>query len=117
MAPVLALTGIDAGTPYAVWGGIADIAGIGTILGSMVLGLALWRSRALGVGARVLALMLPVAGLTALTAWLAPSWAHPAYLEATLHFGPATLGLGTARVLTPADARQHIAPTADPARR
>src|SRR6188472_2987833 len=70
VAPVLAFTG-DAGTPYAIWGGIAGVAFIGMILGSLVLGLALLPSRALGVGARVLALMLPVAGLTALIAWLA----------------------------------------------
>ena len=114
VAPVLAITGIDAGTPYAIWGGIAGVAFIGMILGSLVLGLALLPSRALGVGARVLALMLPVAGLTALIAWLAPAWAHPAYLETTLHFGLATLGLGTAAVLRSADARSTMSPTADP---
>ena len=117
VAPVLAFTGTDAGTPYAIWSGIAGIAFIGMILGSLVLGLALLPSRALGVGARVLALMLPVAGLTALIAWLASGWAHPAYLETTLHFGLATLGLGTAAVLTSADARSVMSPTADPALR
>ncbi len=96
VAPVLAITGIDAGAPHAIWGGIAGIAFIGMILGSLVLGLALLPSRALGVGARVLALMLPVAGLTALVAGLASGWAHPGYLETTLYFGLATLGLGTA---------------------
>jgi len=114
VAPVLAFTGIAAGTPHAIWGGIAGVAFIGMILGSLVLGLALLPSRALGVGARVLALMLPVAGLTALIAWLASGWAHPAYLETTLHFGLATLGLGTAAVLTSADARSPMSLTADP---
>jgi len=105
VAPVLAFSDTDAGTPDAIWGGIAGVAFVGMILGSLVLGLALLPSRALGVGARVLALMLPVAGLTALLAWLASGWAHPAYLETTLHFGLATLGLGVAAVLTSADAR------------
>ena len=114
VAPVLAFTGIGAGTPDAIWGGIAGVAFIGLILGSLVLGLALLPSRALGVGARVLALMLPVAGLTALIAWLASGWAHPAYLETTLHFGLATLGLGAAAVLTSADARSPMSLTAGP---
>ena len=114
VAPVLAITGLDAGTPHAIWGVIAGVAFVAMILGSLVLGLALLPSRALGVGARVLALMLPVAGLTALIAWLASAWAHPAYLETTLHFGLATLGLGTAAVLRSADARSTMSPTADP---
>ena len=114
VAPVLAFTGTDVGRPHEIWGGIAGIAFIGMILCSLVLGLALLPSRALGVGARVLALMLPVAGLTALIAWLASAWAHPAYLETTLHFGLATLGLGTAAVLTAADARSPMSLTADP---
>ena len=114
VAPVLAFTGTDAGTPSAIWGGIAGVAFVGMILGSLVLGLALLPSRALGVGARVLALMLPVAGLTALIAWLAPGWAHPAYLETTLHFGLATLGLGAAAVLTSTDARPPMSLTGDP---
>ena len=105
VAPVLAFSDTDAGTPDAIWGGIAGVAFVGMILGSLVLGLALLPSRALGVGAHVLVLMLPVAGLTALIAWLASGWAHPAYLETTLHFGLATLGLGVAAVLTSADAR------------
>ena len=114
VAPVLAFTGSDAGTPHAIWGAIAGVAFVGMILGSLVLGLALLPSRALGVGARVLALMLPVAGLTALLAWLASGWAHPAYLETTLHFGLATLGLGVAAVLPSADAGSSMSLTADP---
>ena len=114
VAPVLAFTGTDAGGPSAIWGGIAGVAFVGMILGSLVLGLALLPSRALGVGARVLALVLPVAGLTALIAWLASGWAHPAYLETTLHFGLATLGLGTAAVLVSAEGRSPMSPTAEP---
>jgi len=114
LAPVLAFSDTDAGTPDAIWGGIAGVAFVGMILGSLVLGLALLPNRALGVGARVLALMLPVAGLTALLAWFASGWAHPAYLETTLHFGLATLGLGAAAVLTSADARSPMSLTADP---
>ena len=114
VAPVLAFPGIDAGTRYSIWGGIAGVAFVGMILGSLALGLALLPSRALGVGARVLALMLPVAGLTALIAWLASGWAHPAYLETTLHFGLATLGLGAAAVLTSTEAQSPSSPTADP---
>lgn len=82
----------------------------GMILGSLVLGLALLRSAALGVGARVLACMLPVLGVTALLGWLAPDWAHPAYLETTLNFGIALLGVGTAGVAASSRARSVAVP-------
>jgi hypothetical protein len=96
LTPFVGFTGVEHAAGYAVWEGIATVAFAGLILGSLVLGLALLPSRALGVGASVLALMLPIAALTALVGWLAPAWAHPAYLETTLHVGIALLGVGAA---------------------
>ena len=68
VAPVLAFTGTDAGTPSAIWSGIAGIAFIGMILGSLVLGLALLPNRALEIDAHMLVLILSIAELTALIA-------------------------------------------------
>lgn len=108
VAPVLTFAEVDGGVAYTIWGGVAGVAFLGMILGSLVLGLALLRTRSLGVGARVLSMMVPVLGLTLLVAWLAPDWAHPAYLEATLHFGIALLGVGatTSAVATEPNANQ-----------
>lgn len=75
-------------------GGAAGVGFVGMLLGSLVLGLALRRSRTLGVGARVLQLMIPAAIFTALIAAIAVDWAHPAYVETVSGFGLALLGVG-----------------------
>jgi hypothetical protein len=82
---------------YDAFGMVGGPAFFGLIFGSLALGLALARDRRLGVGARVLLLMLPVFGGMMLLAWLAPAWAHPAYLETTLQLGLALLGVDAAR--------------------
>lgn len=85
------------GTVYAVFGVIAGAGFGGLLLGSLVLGLALLPSSALGTGARVLALVLPVMIATTLLSWLSPIWAHPAYPETVVYFGLALLGVGADR--------------------
>lgn len=42
--------------------------------------------------------MLPVFGVTILLQLVATDWAHPAYLETTLHFGIAVLGVDAVRL-------------------
>ena len=113
VAPILTFADVTSGTAYTVWGGIAGLAFAGMILGSLVLGIALLRTRSLGIGARVLSLMAPVLGMTLLLAWLAPAWAHPAYLETTLHFGIALLGVTTSRAsVTTTESQTSEQPTA-----
>ena len=73
---------------------MAGLGFAGLLLGSLVMGVALLRTDALGVGARVLALLLPALGATLLLAWLSPLWAHPAYLETLTYVGLALLGVG-----------------------
>ena len=97
VAPVMTFADVEGGAAYTIWGGVAGVGFAGMILGSLVLGLALIRNRRLGIGARVLSMMAPVLGLTLLLGWLDPGWAHPAYLETTLHFGIALLGVGATR--------------------
>ncbi|QZY28213.1 hypothetical protein [Nocardioides coralli] len=97
------------GALYETFGVLVGPAFLGMLLGSMGLGLALLRSPALGIGPRMLALMLPVLGVTVLLGWLAPAWAHPAYLETTFSFGLALLGV---RATQPATRAAIASPTA-----
>lgn len=87
-----------------LFGVVATVGFIGMLLSAVVLGPLLLKVRALRPGSVVLSAMLPVLGLTFLLAWLAPDWAHPAYLETTLHLGIALLGAGAVRGVTQADA-------------
>ena len=93
VAPVIALRDAYDSPVYTALGAVVAPAFIGMILGSLVLGLAVLRNRSLGIGGRVLALMLPVLAGTMLLAWLAPAWAHPAYLETMLQLGLALVGV------------------------
>ncbi|QBR94007.1 hypothetical protein [Nocardioides euryhalodurans] len=92
--PAMTAYHVTSGVVYDVSGLVATFAFLGLILGALVLGLAALRTRALGTGGQVLALMLPVLGVTVLLQVLAPLWAHPAYLETTLQLGLALVGVG-----------------------
>jgi hypothetical protein len=63
------------------------------LLSGLLIGPFLLRVRGLRPGSLVLSAMLPVLGFTILLGFVAPDWAHPAYLETTLHFGIALLGV------------------------
>jgi hypothetical protein len=99
IAPVISLREAYDSSTYDTFGLVGGPAFFGMIFGSMGLGLALSRTRTLGAGARVLVWMVPVFGFTMVLAWLAPLWAHPAYLETTLQLGLALLGVGAATTL------------------
>lgn len=86
-----------AGTVGVVLGALMGTGFTGLILGSLIIGPLLLRAPGLRTGARVLTAMLPVLGVTILLAFVAKDWAHPAYLETTLHFGIALLGVDAVR--------------------
>ncbi len=86
-----------AGNVGVVLGALMGAGFSGLILGSLILGPLLLRAPALRTGARVLTAMVPVFGVTILLAVVARDWAHPAYLETTLHFGIALLGVDAVR--------------------
>ena len=65
--------------------GLQFVAGIG-------LGLSLLKRPETGPGSRILQAIIPVIGATALTAFLATDWAHPAYVEVCTIVGVALLG-------------------------
>lgn len=94
VVPAMTAYDVTSGALYDVSGIVASLAFLGMILGALVLGLAVMRTRALGIGGQVLALMLPVLGATVLLQVLVPLWAHPAYLETTLQIGLALVGVG-----------------------
>jgi len=67
------------------------------LLGSLVIGPLLLRAPGLRTGSRLLTAMLPILGVTIVLALVAAAWAHPAYLETTMHFGLALLGVDAVR--------------------
>jgi hypothetical protein len=112
VAPAIELRDAYEGTAYAVFGVVAGVGFAGLLGGSLVLGLALVRTGALGTGARVLVLLVPGFALTLLLTWLAPLWAHPAYVEAITYVGLALLGAGVAPPRTPNTPTATSSPTA-----
>lgn len=77
--------------------GVAGVAFLAMFVAGVGLGFALWRSPEHRAASRLLVGLLPVLAVTLVLGWLAPDFAHPAYLETMLHFGIALLGLGTVR--------------------
>lgn len=82
------------------WGLIAPVeaaAGISfaaMFLGGIALGVALWRRAEFRLESRLLVGIVAALGLVFLLVWIAPGFAHPAYMETMLHFGLATTGAG-----------------------
>jgi hypothetical protein len=82
-----------AGQPVGIaWVWLASIAFAGMILSSLVLGVAVLRTNPLGYGGRILGLLVVVLPTTVVLGFVAPEWAHPAYVETTIHLGVALLG-------------------------
>lgn len=87
----------SAGAVGVVLGVLMTTGFLGLILGSLILGPLLLRAPGLRTGALVLMAMLPVLGVTILLGFVATDWAHPGYLETTVHFGIALLGVDAVR--------------------
>lgn len=83
----------EAGAVGAVLGVLMTVGFFALLLGSLIIGPLLLRAPRLRTGSRVLTAMLPVLGVTVVMAFVATAWAHPAYLETTMHFGLALLGV------------------------
>jgi len=73
---------------------VAGLSFLAMFLGGIALGLALWRCHDFRLESRLLVGIVGALGLVLLLAWIAPGFAHPAYLETMLHFGIATTGAG-----------------------
>jgi len=93
IAPILVMAKVPPSSPLVIaWVWLASIAFAGMILSSLLLGIAVLRTNPLGYGGRVLGLLIVVLPITVALDFLAPQWAHPAYVETTIHFGVALLG-------------------------
>jgi hypothetical protein len=73
---------------------VAGLSFLAMFLAGVALGVALWRHDEFHLESRLLTGIVAALGLVLLLAWLAPAFAHPAYLETMLHFGIATTGAG-----------------------
>lgn len=111
VAPAVLLTGSDAGVFGAVWGLAGLTLLVSLLLASAVLGLAVLRSNPLGAGGRVLGVVIPILLATVALGFLAPDWAHPAYLETVINVGAALVGVGAGRAAVPAHRPVRRTPT------
>ncbi len=93
VSPILRLTVAAGGEPVA-WAVVANVAFAGMILSTLTVSLAVLRRNLLGLGGRVLRLLLPVVGLTVLLGVVGSPWAHPAYVETVINVGLALVGAG-----------------------
>lgn len=96
IVPAMLLTESTEGAFAAVFGALGTPIFFGTILAAVVLGLALIRTNPVGIGGRVLVLILPVTALIIALAFLAPAYAHPGWVETVVNFGIALIGVGVA---------------------
>jgi len=115
VAPILQIAGVPVtGAFWTAWGWLASIAFAGMILSSLLLGVAVLRINPLGYGGRLLGLLVPLLGITVLLGFVAPDWAHPAYLETIINFGVALIGVGTTAGLEGLVTRRRRMPAGSP---
>jgi len=94
--PVVRLLGAEEGPLYDASGLLALLALVLTYGSALVLGLSVLRTNPLGIGGRVLALIVPVIALIAVVAMVAPAWASPVWATITAVVGTALLGVKAA---------------------
>jgi hypothetical protein len=93
VAPIVVMAKVPPSSPLGTaWVWLASIAFAGMILSSLLLGIAVLRTNPFGYGGRILGLLIVVVPITVVLGFVAPQWAHPAYVETTIHFGVALLG-------------------------
>lgn len=93
--------GIRSGIAYDVSGTVAFLTVVTFSLSALVLSVSVWRRNPLGLGGRVLRLLIPVGLATGALVVLAPAgWASPAYCSVVTVIGLSLVGVG-ARVARP----------------
>lgn len=93
LTPLQRLFGVEEGPLYDASGLLALLALVLTYGSALVIGLAVLRTNPLGIGGRVLALIVPVIVLVALVSLVAPAWASPVWVTVTAVVGTALLGV------------------------
>lgn len=91
----------------SIWSTVSSLVALAVLivtqLSALVVGLASLRRNVLGVGGRILALVLPTMIITGLLAVFAPGFADPAYMSMVTILGVALIGV-RARSARPASA-------------
>ena len=94
---VLIPLGINSGAVYDAVGIVATVFLLTSFVAGVLIGLTQLRQNLLGLGGRLLALVIPAALMTGLLAVAAPVLASPVFVFGTLMFGLATVGAGSRR--------------------
>jgi hypothetical protein len=92
--PLLTALYVDSGPVYDASGLVGAACSAICVLGSVVLGLTQLRRNVLGLGGRLLLLIVPAALLTAVLAITVPAAASPVFPFAAMLGGLATVGVG-----------------------
>lgn len=93
LSPLQRLLNVEEGPLYDLSGLLALLALVLTYGSALVLGLSVLRANPLGIGGRVLALIVPAIALVAVVALVAPAWASPVWVTVTVIVGTALLGV------------------------
>ena len=78
-------------------GTVANVVFLVMLLGPPALGITMLAQGERAPSAFLMAASVPALGLMILLGFLAPHWAHPAYMETVVNFGLALLGVGASR--------------------
>lgn len=100
--PIQQIAGIESGPFYDVNGLIAGLTLLGTAVSAIAIGLISLRRKELGLGGRILALVIPVVAATAALAALAPDVASPVFVTLTMMLGFGSIGAHPRRSSVPA---------------
>lgn len=92
---VLIPLGVNSGAVYDAVGIVATVFLLTSFVAGVLIGLTQLRQNLLGLGGRLLALIIPAALMTGLLAVAAPVLASPVFVFGTLMFGLATVGAGS----------------------
>jgi hypothetical protein len=103
--------GIRSGAVYDAVGIVATVFLLTSFVAGVLIGLTQLRQNLLGLGGRLLTLIIPAALVTGVLAVVAPVLASPVFMFGTLMVGLATVGAGTRRNESKARARLVAADT------
>lgn len=100
--PIQQIADIESGPFYDVSGMVAGLTLLGVLVSGLALGLLSLRRNELGLGGRILSLLIPVIVATVALAALAPDVASPVFMTLTLMLGFGTIGARPGRSTVPA---------------
>lgn len=102
LTPIQQIADVESGPLYDISGLVAGLALLGTAVSAIAIGLLGRRSPELGLGSRVLALVIPVVLATVALGFVASDVASPVFTTLTMMLGFGTLGAHPQRAAVPA---------------